>query len=292
MTLSTTLIERPANSQPEQILITVTPQVIQETIDGMMLLKIEGVDDKQGRELVSTARKQVVKLRTTAEKERVAIKEQALEECRRIDAKWKELFSLIEPVENYLKLEEKKIADIEKKLEESKLAEIRNAREISLENIGFEPTKFRDALITWGDLAKLTDDQFNKVRLEAAELIKAQREREEELAKMKAEREELELKRREFEKAQQELNQRQLDLDSAERKRRQAEADARLREQQKQLADKLKPDHERLLGVIDQLSQIEIPEVSAEAQYAKAQITNALQTAYDQVTQVLNGMVV
>lgn len=126
--MTTTLIERPANSQPEQILITVTPQVIQETIHGMMLLKIEGIDDRQGRELVSTARKQVVKLRTTAEKERVAIKEQALEECRRIDKQWKDLFALIEPVENYLKAQEDAVKQAEKKLEESKLAEIRNAR--------------------------------------------------------------------------------------------------------------------------------------------------------------------
>lgn len=291
MTSSTTLIERPADSQPEQILITVTPQVIQETIKGMMLLKIEGIDDQQGRELVSTARKQVVKLRTTAEKERVAIKEQALEECRRIDKQWKDLFALIEPVENYLKLEEKKIADAEAKIELEKRNKLIQARMESLERVGVE-----SMMVNSAHVGSLSDDQFTEYRLRLAQQVSEQREAAKKIAAERAELEKAQAKQREQQaelaRQQEELAAKQREFEQAEYQRRREEANARLREQQKQLADKLKPDHEKLLGVIDQLAKIEIPEVSADAKYAVTQITNALQTAYDQITQVLNGMVV
>lgn len=290
MTSSTTLIDRPATEQ-DTILITVTPQVIQETIDGMMLLKIEGIDDKQGRELVSTARKQVVKLRTTAESERVLVKSQALEECRRIDKQWKDLFALIEPVENYLKLEEKKIADAEAKIELEKRNKLIQSRMESLERVGVE-----SMMVNSAHIGSLSDDQFTEYRLRLAQQVSEQREAAKKIAAERAELEKAQAQQREQQaelaRQQEELAAKQREFEQAEYQRRREESSARLREQQKQLAAKLAPDHTKLLGVIDQLSQIEIPEVSSEAQYAKTQITNALQAAYDQITQVLNGMVV
>lgn len=290
-TITTTAITAPAESQqPNQILITVTERTIHESLDGFLSLKITDITDTKNRELVKDALKTCVKLRTTAEDERVKVKEQALAECRRIDAHYKQLKSLIEPVETYLKSQEDTIKQAEKKLEEERLAEIRNTRQVSLENIGFNPTKFRDALITWGDLAKLTDDQFNKILRDAAIMVKAQRDREAEQLRLNEEREKLEAQRREFEKAQQELLEKTRELEELDRNRRREESNARLREEQKQLAAKLAPDHTKLLSVIDQLAAIELPEVSEQASYARTQIQNALQVAYDEITRVLNGM--
>lgn len=315
---TTTLIE-PAPEKTTTI-ITVTKRTIQENLDGFLGLTIAGIDDKKTRELVSTARKACVKLRTTADKERKAVKADALAECNRIDQHWKELFAMIEPVELHLTNQEKKIAEAEAIIERERVQKLVAERVSSMERIGWNETFPVDRNF----LATASEDQFNQYRMDLAKQVAAKREddkrRSEEAAKLAKERAEFELsqklerekleadrdeaervrkaeqtrldaERQDLERKQAELRTQQEAADKLDRDRRQAEANARLEAERLAKVQAMRPDYEKLLSVIDQISAIEIPEVGAASEHARAQITAALQTAYETIGRVLEGMV-
>jgi len=296
--MSTVLAERPANQ--DQLVITVTPKTVQEITQEFLSLKINGIEDTAGRERVVSALKRVVKLRTTAEKERVAVKANALEECKRIDKRWKDLFALIEPIENHLESQEASIKAIENRIEQERIHQIKLTRQESLTNIGFNPMDFIGQ-VDFSQLGSWSDDQFNKFRMQAAEMVAKKKKADEdaaaESARRQAEREanqaesdRLAAEQARLDSERAEFDRKQREAAAAEFARRQEEEKQRLEQERKALIESLKPDRERLQSVINQLGAIQIPAVGQPAVYARTQIENALGLAYTTIEKILKGM--
>lgn len=178
------------------------------------------VSSKAGMTEAKGARAELRSLRTGLEKKRVEIKAPALEHCRLIDAEAKritaELVALEEPIDQQIKAEEQRIADEKRRAieaEEKRIAGIRAA----IDDYRGLPAKLfdRPTIIIQGQLARLqanlpTEDQYEEFLAEAkdahtaavarlGEMIAAARQREEEQARIDAERAELEKLRAEAE---------------------------------------------------------------------------------------------
>lgn len=90
-----------------------TKEQLLQLADSYKHLSIANIDDEEGKELVKVARKELVSKRTEIEKTGKRLREWALKFQKDVIAKEKEYISIIEPVELYLKSEEKRIADEE-----------------------------------------------------------------------------------------------------------------------------------------------------------------------------------
>ncbi len=271
-----------ATIQPQTILFTVTEKTIRSTTQGYLSLT--------SRDEAKAARQIVVKLRTTCDKEHKAAKEESLRECQRIDARKRELLSIIEPVETYLNDVEDGYKKAEEKIQADKRAAIVEERKQSLERIGWSAADF-----PVGDLASFSDTEFTDFRQRTAVAVgdKKVRDRKarEEREKLDAERAELDAQRAALDAAQSELRAKQSEIDRAERERLAAIAKTKEDERHAARLKELRPDYGRLIGVAEDLARLDVPTVSPAGEYARAQIVAALQLAYETCGRVLDGMV-
>lgn len=88
-----------------------TDCAIAELKEQYMSLIVNGIDDKEGLKAVNAARKMVKGYRIDIDKRRKELNADALEYQRRINGEAKRITALIEPIENHLANEEKKIDD-------------------------------------------------------------------------------------------------------------------------------------------------------------------------------------
>lgn len=92
-----------ATFNPNQaITFSVDETAIAKVRDQFMSLKINGVKDTKGYEAVHAARMQMVRFRTTVEKQRKDYKAAALEYGRSVDGAAKRIASQLEPIEKHL----------------------------------------------------------------------------------------------------------------------------------------------------------------------------------------------
>lgn len=118
----------------------VTDAAISELATQYMPLIVKGIDDKDGLKIVNAARKVVKGYRIDVDKRRKELNTDALAFQRRINEEAKRITALLEPIENHLAAEEKKIDDeIERiKLEKERAEAARfQARVISLTGLKF-----------------------------------------------------------------------------------------------------------------------------------------------------------
>jgi len=106
--MSTELLERPTG---KQIAYSIADDRIAEL--GLMYLglSINGVEDREGFDVVHKARITIRDHRVDVEKTRKQLKAESLEFSRRVDAEAKRLTSLLEPIEAHLEAEENRIAE-------------------------------------------------------------------------------------------------------------------------------------------------------------------------------------
>lgn len=132
-----------------------TDAAIAEMRDNYMPIRVAGVEDKAGAAKAHDARMIVKGHRVAIEKTRVALKADALEYGRKVDAEAKRLTAMLEPIEAHLLAQEEivtKEAERKRLAEEARRAEVLRGRMASLAAV-------RSPLIQ-SDVAAMTDEQF------------------------------------------------------------------------------------------------------------------------------------
>jgi hypothetical protein len=272
----------------------ITDAAIVEIENRYMPLVISGIDDTEGYKRVHAARMVVKNYRCQVEKVRKELKADALEYGRRVDAEARRITQHLEPIENHLLSEEKRvddeneriknaarleadakakaIADAEaariKAAEDAERARIKAEQDAENERLRIE----REKIAT--EQAKLAEErraieaeQKRLADIEAARLCEIENER---IRKEAAERSRIETEQRIAREA------------AAEKARIEAEESTRLR------AEALRPDREKLLSVATAINAIDIPEVSDEMQDARERVMNIVSDAADAITRLVN----
>lgn len=212
-------------------------------------LKIAGVEDRAGYEVVHKNRQVLKGLRVAIEKQRKGLNESALDWQRRVNAEAKRLTAIIEPVELELEAEQKRI-DAEK---ERIRAEAAAAAKAKLDERVASFIALGIVNVSASALADLSDADFDETlataRAEHAARVERERMEEEARAFEQAAKDqaEAEAKRIEAERVAKERAelQRQREEQAAERKRLDDEA-ARVREEQRAAQAKLDADRKAL----------------------------------------------
>jgi hypothetical protein len=143
----------------------VSDAAISELSTQYMPLVVKGIDDKDGLKVVNAARKVVKGYRIDVDKRRKELNADALEYQRRINGEAKRITALLEPIENHLANEEKKIDDeIERIKLEKEQAEAEKLKEriSTLTRLGFK----------FNGIKYITEylDTFNNAQIEIAML--------------------------------------------------------------------------------------------------------------------------
>lgn len=289
----TTLIEQP---QTTDVSFPVADQAIAEMRDKYMPLRIAGVNDKAGYVMVRQARIEVKEKRCAVENRRKELKADALEWGRKVDAEAKRLTSLLTPIEEHLDAQEKahdaEKERIKREAEESQRRKLQ-ARVTAMQQCRatvdlFKIQQMGDAEFDAALQAAIESDQRRRDQEEAdrieRERLEAERREAEELRmaearekqlleaeRLAAERAELDRQRKEQAEAQAKIdaeNRRIADDRSAKERAEQAELE-RINAAERKAAEaarieSLRPDREKLMGVVAAIRAIEIPEVSAD----------------------------
>lgn len=104
--MSTITIDAPKTTRPELIAFNQRAEEIASLAEQYLPLKIHGLEDRKGYELVHAARMNLVKFRTAIEAKRKELKADSLEYGRQVDAAAKVMTAQIAPIEAHLEAEE------------------------------------------------------------------------------------------------------------------------------------------------------------------------------------------
>lgn len=289
---------------------SVSDAAIAEMAEQYMPLTIAGVNDSAGFKQVHEARMVVKSRRVEVEKVRKALKADALEYGRKVDAEAKRLTGLLEPIEFHLESEEKRIQDEKERIRNAARlkaeAEARAKAEAEAAKVRAEQEALRAA--QEAEAAKLSAE---REKLEAERIaMEAERRRIE--AERRSEQERLDVERRKVEAEQQRLAKIEADrqlavelekakAEAAERAKRETEArlareaaaakaKAEAVEAARLRAEALRPDMEKLLAIAIKLRTIQIPSVSAGASGAAEEICRVLRKAAMDVERIAAGV--
>lgn len=213
-----------APSKGETILFSVTPETVAPMAEKYLALRINGIGDKAGAEIVRRARLDCVKARTVCEKEHKTAKEDALRECQRIDKSRRDLLALIAPIEKHLEDQEKAIAEAQAAIDRAAADALFAERLAAWEAV--EGPKTDRAY-----LLGMNADQFAARIDQQAESMAIRKAEQERLA---AEREQQRIDREKLEAERAELN-RQREAQEAEAARLRKIEDDRRAEERKEL---------------------------------------------------------
>lgn len=254
---------------------------IAELSDQYMPLKVKGLTDQDGYEVVRRARFDIRDKRIEVERVRKLLKADALAYGRAVDGEAKRITALLAPIEAHLKGQEKPFDD--------------------------EKDRIKNA-------ARLKEEAEAKARADAEEA-----ERKAETARLEAEWEELDAERREMEAekariaAEQKAAQDKIDSErrAIEMKKANAEAadnariqtEARIareaadkeaalkaKAEAQERAEALRPDREKLLGVADAVAAIGVPLVSEAASEARIKVLGLLSDAEHAIRAIVEKM--
>lgn len=218
-----------------------------------MALKVEGVNDQKGYELVHRARIEIKTKRVEIEKIRKALKADSIKFGDVVDTEAKRIKSLLSPIEEYLISQEKIVEDETKRIK---------AEKDRIEKERIEKEEAEKKRVEEEKQAKIREEQ----RIESERLEKIRIEQEEKEAKIKAEQEKIEAEKQEIAK--------QKERDKQEREKQaeieQAKIDAvekeRLKEDQAKKDEELRlamlPDKEKLFALADFIDHIHLPSLS------------------------------
>lgn len=201
-------------------------EALKKLAAGFQGLTVQGIEDKEGFDKLRKAR-------ITLKGERVAIKNTA-EELRAPAIRWqkaiiereKQLIAIIEPVEQELHSEEKRIEAL--KEEARKEREMWEAKQLQDRLDALSAYNFA---ADWVEVKHMTDDQFDtmlahaknlheeELKRQAEQRAEEERKRKEEEERMQREREELARQRAEQEARERELQRQEQERIEAERKR-------------------------------------------------------------------------
>lgn len=270
--MSTGIAERTVAKTP--IVLSVTDETIEQMSQRMLTLKVNGINDKQGYELVDAARKECVKARTSIDKVHKELKAESLKYCQELDAEKRRLTAKVEAIEGHLQDE----LDVVKKEQ----ARIKKEQEDATYAIRLKMLTAAGGFIPEAVIRSMNDEAFARAVEEASLATQRRKEAEAKAAAEEAERkriaaEQAEANRIEAERlaAERAEFQRQQAEQAAERKRLQDIEDAKLAEQRAELeaqrqeqarqAAELKAEQDRLAKVeADRLAAIEQERVAAE----------------------------
>ncbi len=306
-------LKAPETTELKPILYSVTEATINAQADKYLGLTISGIDDRKGYEAVRSARMDCVHARNAIERTRKQLKADSLEYGRKVDAEAKRLVQLIEPIEAYLETTQDSIDAQRKRIEEKRRFDLRTERLKESEEKGvfefvrnFEiedmtPEKWQQCLAD--AVAEAEVERINKEEKAAEE-----KRRQEEAAKLAAERAELDRQKAELDqqraelKRQQDEAQRQADeaarvqreADEAAQRAAQAEQ-ARLKAEQAESErrarlEATRPDREKLLAVADTVSLIEVPDVSEPSQDVAIEIRTLLSRTSDAIKRLVERL--
>nr|WP_293836707.1 hypothetical protein [uncultured Arsenicibacter sp.] len=233
MSTETTEDTKPAEASvvtnPKPVLFETTDAVIERYRADYMGLVINGPDDRQGAEIVHAARMIVKNARVALDKARKKLVEDSVAYQRLVNGEANRIKALLEPIERHLDQQEgdydyqREQIRIQKQLAEQKRIEERVTRLRSLDftydQRGEVFTQYKAMPLTWEDVQKLPEDQFNQFIALAAEPYNAEQERLAELERKRAQEAErvAEIQR------QQEAEQERLQAERLELERQQAE---------------------------------------------------------------------
>ena len=271
--MTTALTERPAASKA--IVLSVTDETIASMASRMMALKVNGIADKKGYELVDTARKECVKARTGIDKVHKELKAESLKYCQELDAEKRRLTGKVEAIENHLKSELEAVEREQARIQKEKDDAIYTERVAKLAS--------HDCTIIEHALRTMTQSQFDEAFTKAVADAVARKEAERKAAAEEAERqriaaEQAEANRKESLRlaAERAEFERQRAEQEAERKRLQEIEDQRLtkeraelevqRQEQARQAAELKAEQDRLARAeSERLRAAEQERIAAEA---------------------------
>lgn len=153
--------------RPEIAALVARESEIAELAEKYLPLRINGINDKAGSELVHSARMKVKTFRVALEKKRVELKADALAYGRAVDGATRKMFGLLEPIEAHLQAEEDAVTEAKEKIKrEAEEAKVRatQARFTALNECRYA---FRAQ-----EVAQMTDEQFAEelARAKAAEV--------------------------------------------------------------------------------------------------------------------------
>ena len=207
-------------------------------------LRINGINDIAGYKAVFQALQDIKQDRIKVEKMRKALKQDALDYGRAVDAKAKEIQALIEPVEEHLKAEREAIDNEKARIEQEK----KTAAEIA-------------ACL---DEAYAANEQFDRQKEEAARLEAQRLEQERKEAELAAKQAEIERKEREA----------QIAREAEERARQKAEAEiqaAKLAQEKAEREAKEATERERQRIQAEQAAKEAEARLRAEAEAKRKQ---------------------
>jgi len=204
-----------------------TDAAIAEMRNQYMGLKVNGIDDKEGLKAVHDARMIVKGKRVEVEKKRKALKADALEYGRKVDAEAKRITALLQPIEDHLQHEEDIVTREKERIakeEAERQAAITRDRMEKLAAVGAHA--FPTEVQMWTDedfAAELTKatDAFNAKK--AAEEVE-RKARAEEAERNRIEAERLAEERRKMEEAQAQMDRQRAEIEAEKRKLAEAEA--------------------------------------------------------------------
>ena len=270
-------------------------------------LTIRDIKDTAGYKAVHDARILVRDARVMIEKQRKGFKAEALEYGRQVDAKAKQLFELLEPIESHLSSEEKRIDDEKEAIknaarlkaeaearakQEAEAAAFRaeqervaaERRKLDEERAELEAEKLRiqeEEAARQRAIAAAAAAEKAKVETEQRRLADAERERQHAAEVERARAETAERVRIETE-----TRLRRQDEEAAAAEKRRADA----KEAKRLKAEELRPDREKLASVAVAVREIAVPTVSSEAAEAARRIYQVLLSASKSIELIANEL--
>jgi DNA repair exonuclease SbcCD ATPase subunit len=266
----------------------VTDAIIAEMKSQYMGLTIQGIDDKEGYEMVHKARMVVKGKRVEVEKKRKELNKEALAWQKSVNAEAKRITDLLRPIENHLKVEENIVTEEKNRIKEEKERKEREktqARIDELAKLGAPVPFFEIAALSNEEFAVVLDKAIDEHRKAEAQKAKEEAEQKEKAeaecierekmeAKLKAGREELEKLRQaqatkdaELKAEQKRLEDEKQAFEDAKRKAAEEEADKKAEAEREARREALKPDREKLLALHKKLNSDfpeKFPEVESE----------------------------
>lgn len=271
--MTTAISERPAATKT--IVLSVTDETIASMASRMMSLKVNGIADKKGYELVDTARKECVKARTGIEKVHKELKAESLKYCQELDAEKRRLTGKVEAIENHLKSELEAVEREQARIQKAKDDAIYADRVAKLAEVNTVAPENYIRAMSNSDFDKYLADTIEvqnekKLRQIQAAAEEAERKRiaAEEAEANRKESLRLAAERAEFERqrAEQEAERKRLqEIEDQRLAKERAELEAQRQEQARQAAE-LKAEQDRLARIeADRQQAIEQQRVAAEA---------------------------
>ncbi|HUT88025.1 MAG TPA: hypothetical protein VMY37_00885 [Thermoguttaceae bacterium] len=264
-------------------------------------LAIRDVNDSVGAKIVHEARMVVKSHRVDVEKTRKALKADALEFGRKVDAEAKRIVALLTPIEQHL-------SDQESAYEEAKEA-IRNAARLKAEAEERAKQEAEEARLKAEREAEGERLRVEREKLQAereameAERSKIAAEQEAERAKLRAAQEKIDNENRRLEAIEtarlRKIEDERIAAEAAERSRIETERRiAREAEKKKAAeaaaeaarikAESLRPEREKLLGVAVAIAAIPIPKPSSEeGRLAASQIINLIASTDERIREIV-----